>query len=352
MFGSVMDKLGAMVKAGLRILPACLSAMILFSCGVDSDKFRLEGRLRNIHQGEFWVYSMDGSTDGIDTIPVREGRFSYEIPLRSPSTLIVIFPNYSEQPVFAEPGAEVEIKGDASHLREIAINGTDANEEMTKLRMEISQLMPPQVIKHLETYIKDHPDSPVSIYLLQRYFLLENEADYKKVLTLVNLLSQHQPDNGQLISWKKRLKGFGSVAKNDMVPTFSARDIKGRSVSLDDLKKQVNVLSFWASWNYQSTDMQRRLLRLKLNYGDKLGVVSICLDADPASCKEIVQRDTLAWKTVCDGRMWDSPLLAKFGVADIPSNMIINSKGTVLARNLTPQNLEDEVEKILKKEQK
>ena len=73
-------------------LPFYLFTLLLLSCGVDSDKFRLEGRLRNIHQGEFWVYSMDGSIDGIDTIPVREGRFSYEIPLRSPSTLIVIFP--------------------------------------------------------------------------------------------------------------------------------------------------------------------------------------------------------------------------------------------------------------------
>ena len=102
-----------------KFLPVYLFTLLLFltSCGVDSDRFRLEGRLRNMNQGEFWVYSMDGDMDGIDTIPVREGRFSYEMPLRSPSTLIVIFPNYSEQPVFAEPGEVVKIKGDASHLR-------------------------------------------------------------------------------------------------------------------------------------------------------------------------------------------------------------------------------------------
>ena len=90
-----------------RLLPFYLFTLLLLSCGVDGDKFRLEGRLRNMHMGEFWVYSTDGATNGIDTISVREGRFAYEVELRSPTTLIVIFPNYSEQPVFAKPGETV-----------------------------------------------------------------------------------------------------------------------------------------------------------------------------------------------------------------------------------------------------
>ena len=110
-----------------RLLPFYLFTLLLLSCGVDGDKFRLEGRLRNMHMGEFWVYSTDGVINGIDTISVREGRFAYEVELRSPTTLIVIFPNYSEQPVFAKPGEVVEIKGDASHMREMVINGTDDN---------------------------------------------------------------------------------------------------------------------------------------------------------------------------------------------------------------------------------
>lgn len=329
-------------------LPFYLFTLLLLSCGVDSDKFRLEGRLRNIHQGEFWVYSMDGSIDGIDTIPVREGRFSYEIPLRSPSTLIVIFPNYSEQPVFAKPGIEVDIKGDASHLREIAINGTDENEDMTKLRMELNKLMPPEVPKKVEEFIREHLDSEVSIYLLQRYFLQEADGDYKKAQVLVELMAEKQPENGQLIKWKKELKKLRNGGIKSMLPSFTAKDINGRDVSQNDLKKKVNVVSVWASWNYQSTDMQRRLLRLKKDYGDKLGVVSVCLDGRPGDCKRFVERDSLPWKTVCDGKIWETPLLAKFGVADVPSNLVFNDKGSVVARNLTPQKLEEEIKKMLK----
>ena len=122
-----------------------VAALLLTACGVDSEKFRIEGRLRNINQGEFWVYSPDGGIDGMDTMQVRNGRFSYETTLRIPATFVIVFPNYSEQPVFAEPGEKVEIKGDATHLKEMLIKGTDDNDDMTKLRMELNRLMPPEI---------------------------------------------------------------------------------------------------------------------------------------------------------------------------------------------------------------
>lgn len=325
-----------------------LALLLLGSCGVDSDRFRLEGRLRNMHQGEFWVYSTDGGIDGIDTIPVREGRFVYEIPMRSPSTLVIVFPNYSELPVFARPGAEVDIKGDVTHLREMAINGTDENGEMTKLRMELNRLMPPEVPGKVEEFIRENPESEVSVYLLQRYFLQEDAADYKRAMALVELMLKEQPDNGRLIEWKKQLPALCRGMVKAKLPAFTASDVKGRTVTQDELKKKANVLTVWASWSFQSTDMQRRLIRLKKDYGERLGVVSICLDARPQDCRQRVERDSLPWKTVCDGRVWQTPLLAKLGISEVPASMVIDSRGVIVARDLAPQELEDELKKMLK----
>jgi len=335
-------------RRGLSLVLGLLALLLLGSCGVDSDRFRLEGRLRNMHQGEFWVYSTDGGIDGIDTIPVREGRFVYEIPMRSPSTLVIVFPNYSELPVFARPGAEVDIKGDATHLREMAINGTDENGEMTKLRMELNRLMPPEVPGKVEEFIRENPESEVSVYLLQRYFLQEDAADYKRAMALVELMLKEQPDNGRLIEWKKQLPALCRGMVKAKLPAFTASDVKGRTVTQDELKKKANVLTVWASWSFQSTDMQRRLIRLKKDYGERLGVVSICLDARPQDCRQRVERDSLPWKTVCDGRVWQTPLLAKLGISEVPASMVIDSRGVIVARDLAPQELEDELKKMLK----
>lgn len=322
------------------------SLFILTACGVDSNRFRLEGRFRNMNQGEFLVYSTDGGIDGVDTVQVRNGRFSYETTLRMPSTFIIVFPNYSELPVFAQPGKSISIKGDVSHLKEIAVGGTDANDDMTKLRMQLNKLMPPEVPGAVEEFIKDNPESQICPYLLQHYFLQIPEPDYKKAYELVGIMLKKKPEDGMLMRWQKELKALRNDVRNGKLPAFSGTDVKGRSVSQNDLKSKVNVLSVWVSWNFMSIDTQRRLQDLKRTYGDKLSIVSICLDGDINDCKKRLNRDSIQWKTICDGRMWQTPVLAKLGVGSLPANWIIDQNGVIVDHNLSPQQMEEKIKEL------
>ena len=54
--------------------------LVLAACGTDKHHFEIDGRLTNLNQGEFYVYSPDGLITGLDTIKVEGGRFSYELP--------------------------------------------------------------------------------------------------------------------------------------------------------------------------------------------------------------------------------------------------------------------------------
>lgn len=322
--------------------------LLLTGCGPGRNSFRIEGRLRHMNQGEFYVYSPDGGIKGIDTIKVHEGRFAYETMLRDQATFVIIFPNFSELAVFGEPGEKAVIKGDASHMKEMTVKGTGDNEEMTKIRMVINRLTPPEIPKAVEAFIKEHLSSPASIYLLKRYFVTDNQPDYRKAAVLTRMMLDANPDNGQLIQLDRQLKSLRSVALKQ-IPAFTATDVKGRRVSEKDLKAKVNVVSVWASWNYQSTDMQRRLMEKKRKYGDKLAIVSICLDGSPADCKRtVVDRDSLKWATVCDGRMWETPLLSKLGFSTIPDNIIADNKGRIIARSLAPMKLNEKIEGLLK----
>lgn len=324
-----------------------LFSCFLLSCGTESGRFRFEGRFRNMNQAEFYVYSPDGAISGIDTVKVREGRFSYETDLADKGTFVIVFPNFSEQPVFGESGATVSIKGDASQMKEMIIQGTRDNEDMTKLRMELNKLSPPDIPAAVEAFIREHQESQTSIYLLQRYFILDREPNFKKAYELVQLLLKVQPESGQLIELEKQLKNLKNAQQRQM-PVFTATDIKGKKVSDKDLKAKLNMVSVWASWSYQSTDMQRRLMTKKTKYGDKLNVLSICLDGRPAECKRIVDRDSIKWSTVCDGTMWKTPLLSKFGIANVPDNVLFDEKGRVVDSHLTPAKLEEKIEQILK----
>ena len=296
--------------------------LLLTSCGSKGDTFRLEGRMRNMNQGEFWVYSPDGGMVGIDTIKVRDSRFSYELELSDDATLMIVFPNYSEQPIFASPGATVSIKGDASHLKEMMLN----------------DLTPPDIPKAVSDFIEENPASRVSIYLIQRYFLQPPDLDFRQASKLTKLMLATNPENITLQRLNKQLATLKNASVGSRLPKFTATDIKGKKVTEAALRQKVNVVSAWASWNYTSINAQQRLRLLKNKYGKRLGLVSICMDSRVNECRSRANRDSLNWQIVCDGRMWDSPLMNHFGMADITSNVLIDSVGRIIARDLPPIN--------------
>ena len=325
-----------------------ICCLLLSSCGPERNKFRLSGRLRNINQGEFLVYSPDGGFVGVDTIKLQNGRFSYEKEVRNMVTLMIVFPNFSEQVVFAEPGEEVEIKGDATHLKEMTINGTDENEEYTKLRARINKLTPPEIPGAIAQFIEEDPTSIVSMYLLDKYFVSAKEPDYSEGQRLANLMLKADPDNGRLRKLKKQIDGLKNSRLQTALPSFSATDFKGRKVSSTEMKGKVGIISTWASWNYPSIDIQRKLRRLQRKYPTSLSLVSICLDGAKKEVQLRVDRDTLDWAVIWDGMLFQTPLVQQFGLFVVPSMIVVNKQGKIVARDLEPNKVEEEVEKLLK----
>ena len=80
-----------------RLIYLLTLTLVLVACGTRSGYFKIEGHLLNLNQGEFYVYSTDGLINGIDTIKVEGGHFSYETPCQRQGILMLVFPNFSEQ---------------------------------------------------------------------------------------------------------------------------------------------------------------------------------------------------------------------------------------------------------------
>ena len=162
------------------------------------------------------------------------------------------------------------------------------------------------------------------------------------------LMLKERPQDVRLQALSQQLDGLQGGSVGSQLPAFTATDVKGQQVTERMLKGKVNVVSLWATWNPRSNDMQRRLRHLKDDYGKDLSIVSICLDGRPADCRRIVvTRDSLKWPTVCDGLMWQSPLLPKLGFGVMPGNVVADGSGRIVARNLAPQQLEDKVKQLL-----
>ena len=318
------------------VVAAVITTAAFTACGTDSHHFRLEGRFLNINRGEFYVYSPDGAIQTIDTIKIEGGRFGYEIPCEEEGTILIIMPNYSVLPIFTQPGKTIDMKADATHISEIKVTGTEENEEFYEWKKSVESLSPPQQKKQAEDYIRKHPYSIVSRWLLRNYFIATTDPDIKKVKALIAIMQKKGEENAMLSRLSEDVAGMAATQKGDRIPSFSATDINGKTVTTADYSSGKTIVLLWASWNYDGINMHRMLkskLRDMARNGKKQPkILSICIDASKADTRNSLKYDSISWHVVSDGKMWDSPIVKAFGFSNVPDNVVIDN-GTITARH-------------------
>ena len=327
----------------------CLLAMLsllLVSCGTDSKHFKFEGRFLHLNQGEFYLYSEDGAVSGIDTIKVEGGRFAYEMPCGAPTTLILVFPNFSRQPIFAEPGKTVSIHGDASHLKEMEVKGTKDNELMTAFRLQVANASPPEKRKLASRFIESNPESRVSAFLIKDCFVATPQPDYQEAKRLTRILLPKQDRNGDLARLDKALRSVTSCGVGDKLPSFKATDIHGDNVSSAQLMHGLAVITVYASWSYDTLDLLRRLKALRRQKGGRFQVVALSVDASKKECSNSLQIDTIPWPVVCDGQMFEGDVIQRLGLLSVPGNVLVKD-GRIIAKGLSNNDLVQRIEQSL-----
>lgn len=374
----------------MAVVFTLVAALVCTSCGTDSRHFRIDGRLLHLNQGEFYVYSPDGTINGLDTIKVQAGRFSYEVACDRPMTLMIVFPNFTEQPVFAQPGKSVDLKGDASHLKEMTVKGTKDNELMNKFREMIRNAAPPEMKKCAQLFVQDHPESRVGAYLVDRYFIHDANPDTKTAVRLVDLMIEKQPENGYLKRQKRQLTASFVATKGADIPNVLGTTVDGKTIGRVQLTKApVTVVCALATWKYESMSQFRRLAAYAASQQGRVAVVGVSIDASPslvrsqlasqigisdsasglafgpssgsssgsasglasgsssgsssgpasaASQASSSSRSSSTCYVVCDGKMVESPFFTRLGLTGVPDNIVIKN-GRIAAAHLTDNQL-------------
>lgn len=329
----------------MKIIPSIISFFVilfLVSCGGSGSHFKIEGHLLQMNQGEFYVYSTDGGIDGFDTIKVQGGRFAYEMPCERMMTLSLVFPNFSEIPIFAEPGKTVKISGDASHLKKLSISGTKTNELMSSFRDDISEVSPPEVKRLVSQFVADHPESEVGVWLVRKYLLCSPSPDYKEALRLIKTMQGSQKENGELVKLSKLVAPLDECSVGSRLPSFTVYDTNGNIISSSSLSSGTVVICTWASWSYSSQNMLRLLKDKVSNANGSIRVVAISLDARKRDCANYVKMNQWTWPVVCTGEMFDTKLLSRLGLLAVPANIVVKN-GRIVARDVMTKNLIDEL---------
>lgn len=202
----------------------------------------------------------------------------------------------------------------------------------------------------LTDLVKPGPTHKMAILGLMAGFNGKNEDAF--VHYAQEYLSMYPGDNPEFaatllgdIEAKKALL-IGSVAPDLKLPTPA-----GDSLAISDLRGQVVLLDFWASW-CRPCRMENPRVKAMYDRHHEQGfdILGFSLDRNKASWEKAIADDGLPWYHVSDLKQWGSIASQTYKVGSIPYTVLLDREGRIVAKGLRGAALEAKVAEILEQQ--
>lgn len=312
----------------------------------------------------------------------KDGNFSMtgQLPQKDYYTLL-----FGEEKIYLilRDDADVKVYGDGANLKSF-VNIIDSEESSNyhKFKMEVSAWMASSdsaaaVIKAdpsketetnqtmayryqifqgtVKTFIARNPNSPALIAAIPVIDLNADFPTYEAIVNQLNGMWAQSEDvkqvKAQYDQVKARMVANNPLAPGKMAPDFEEVKPDGSTMKLSDLKGQIVLLDFWASWCGPCRRENPNVVALYEKYKDQgFTVLSVSLDKDRAKWLEAIEKDNLSWPNhVSDLKYWSSKAAKIYGVSGIPFTVLIDREGKIVNTKLRGPQLEEELSRLLGK---
>jgi peroxiredoxin len=339
-------------------------------------KFKIIGKINN-HPYHLMILNRFRSTEYLllDSITTdANGNFVMEKTIAEPCVAYLMHSKTAAVPLIIENGSvfNIDIKSTGEAL-DYSISGVKAEKSVrlyefvrnqSKLYAELSQLeqfiyketdpIKLQEMQNLYTLKQTEVNNNIATELvssgLEGYFVLYNFKEEQTATDVKKVLDKMGPSETQSIYYKD-LKKFYDDNKlleiGALAPDFALPTPNGDTMRLSDLRGKYVLIDFWASWCGPCKAEFPNVKRVYNRFSEKgFEILGVSLDKEESAWKGSIISLGLNWMHVSDLKYWSCAPARLYKVSSIPSTVLIDRNGYIIAKNLRGEELERKLEEL------
>ena len=150
---------------------------------------------------------------------------------------------------------------------------------------------------------------------------------------------------------KRLLAGLELRRPGSMFHELEMNDLEGKAVKLSDWvgKGQYVLVDFWASWCGPCRQEMPNVVEAYKKYHAKgFDVVGVSFDNNKEKWAAAVKNLGMEWPQMSDLKGWGCAASTVYGVKSIPSNVLVDPQGKIVASDLRGEKLQQTLAEIYK----
>ncbi|MDO4164412.1 MAG: TlpA disulfide reductase family protein [Bacteroides sp.] len=341
-----------------KICLVCFFLGLLSACGSKkSEAVSLSGEIKGLGNDTIYIYGTDRLYDRMDTLVVEGDKFSTTLSVDTLVSTWLLFSDGTEYPLYLDKGNTIQIKGSAADLAALDITGNTPNAEFSAYQKSLKGLAKPSELaleEKAKTFIKEHPSSLVSIYLLAKYFVQKPQPDMTRIEQLIGYMAGELKDRVYIDNLLDCIAEEEKARVGKSGFNFKLPNAAGENINRTDYRNKYLLLHFWASWDSLSREQNavyRRLYK-KEKDNEHFAMLGVSLDIDRPTWLQTIEQDTLKWEQVCDLEGWNADIVKLFALHTLPANVLLTPAGKIDGKNLDEEAIKKKLKDIDEQEKR
>lgn len=317
-----------------KILPAILAAALLVGCA-EKKTFNVSIPVPEDFKGQTVVLLNSLTDDTIGLTTAADTIVSITGEIEKPTLATVVCNSMPLAQLVVEPGNITLAEGLAK--------GTPSNDAYAALS-DSAQVDGADVEALVVNFMTQNPSNPYSLPLLTQFAYL---ADLNLVDTIVGS-NPEVKDDPRIAALRTAAEARQHTSAGGNYIDFTLTNAKGKEVSLADyvVGSKLTIVDFWASWCGPCRAEIPNLISLYNQYKDQgLQVVGVDVwERDTEDGIKAVEDMQIPYPVMYGG---DRETTDIYGIMGIPTILLIDSEGTIIARDIRGTDLAAAVQSAL-----